>query len=183
MSKELEVKVININKEEIENRLKEVGAKLVKKEFQINTIFDTDDRIIKYTHNGYLRIRESRDQINNRTECIFTLKKNVSNDGIRENIEIESKIEDKEAIKKILRHLGLTVKHEGIKERISYSYEDILFDIDTWDKNTYPEPYLEIEVVKKEDLEKAIKLLGLDRNNVTDKSLAKLRMEKGLGDL
>ncbi|RKD30561.1 class IV adenylate cyclase [Thermohalobacter berrensis] len=183
MGKELEVKVLNINKDEIEKKLKDLGAKLIKKEYQINTIFDTEDRYIKNEKNGYLRIRERRDLVNKDTEYIFTLKRNISKDGLRENVEIETKVEDKEALTEILKNLKLNKKHQGEKERISYKYEDIRFDIDTWDKETYPYPYLEIEVNSKDDLEKAIKLLELNRENVTSKSLGELRMELGLEDL
>lgn len=183
MAKELEVKVLNIDKNNIEKKLKEIGAKLIKKEHQVNTIFDTEDRIIKNRDKGYLRIRESKDIINNDTQYIFTLKKNIAKNALRENIEIETKIDNEEALTEILRHLDLDIRHRGTKERISYKYDNIRFDIDTWNKETYPEPYLEIEVDNEEDLNKAIELLELARDNVTSKSLAQLRMEIGLTDL
>jgi len=181
--KEMEVKVLNINKKDLEKKLISIGAKLVKREYQINTIFDTEDRLVKNAHKGYLRIRENKNLLTDNTEYIFTLKKNISKNELRENIEIETKVENKEALINILAHLNLTVKHEGTKERISYKYDDILFEIDTWNKETYPDPYLEIEVIKKEDLDKAIDLLNLDRKNVTSKSLEQLRNEIGFGNL
>ncbi|KPU27701.1 adenylate cyclase [Caloranaerobacter sp. TR13] len=183
MAKELEVKVLDIDKDEIEERLKEIGAELISREYQINTIFDTEDRVIKNKQNGYLRIREKRDLDKGLVSYIFTLKRNISKDGVRENLEIETKVEKKEALTKILESLNLKIVHEGTKERIKYKYEDIIFDIDTWDKETYPYTYLEIEVKQKEDLQRAIKLLNLDENKVTIKSLAELRMELGLSDL
>ena len=183
MAKELEVKVLGINKEEIEEKLKEIGAKLIKKEYQINTIFDTDNRSVKKDLNGYLRIRESRDLINENVKYIFTLKKNIAKDEVRENVEIETVIEDDKALIEILHNLDLTIKHRGSKDRTSYVYDNMRFDIDTWDSDTYPETYLEIEVDNREDLNKAIKLLDLNRENVTSKSLGQLRMELGLKDL
>jgi adenylate cyclase class 2 len=181
--RELEVKVLNIDKNQVEKRLNEIGAELVKKEYQINTIFDTEDRIVKNIHNGYLRIREKKDLINNNIEYILTLKKSVGKNKVRENVEVETKIEDKEALMEIFKHLKLDIKHVGEKERISYKYENILFEIDTWDKDTYPFPYLEIEVSRSEDLDRAIELLQIDKKNVTTKSLDQLRMELGLGGL
>ncbi len=44
-------------------------------------------------------------------------------------------------------------------------------------KETYTKPYLEIEVSSEEDLEKAIKLLNLDRSQVTTKSIDELRKD------
>ncbi len=183
MIKELEVKVLNINKEEIENKLINLGAKLIKKEYQINTIFDSSDRMIKNAINGYLRIRESRDLLKNESKYIFTLKKNISKEGLRENIEIETEIENEIALTEILQYLNFDIKHKGTKDRISYIYENIRFDIDTWDNDTYPYPYLEIEVTDKKDLDKAIRLLDLNKNDVTSKSLGQLRMEIGFTDL
>ncbi|KNF08129.1 adenylate cyclase [Gottschalkia purinilytica] len=180
MGKELEVKVLNINKKELEKKLIDIGATLIKKEHQINTIFDTKEGLSEKLGNGYLRIRESKNLLNDETEYIFTLKKNLNNSGIRENKEIETKIEDKKSLQIILEELNLYKKHEGSKERISYIYENIRFDIDTWDKDTYPYPYLEIEVSKKEDIERAIDLLEISKEDVTSKSIKELREDIGM---
>ena len=180
MSKELEIKVLNIDKKQIEEKLIQIGAKLIKKEYQINTVFDTKEETIENSKEGYLRIRESKNLIDNKVEYILTFKKNISNNGMRENKEIETKVENKDSLIEILKNLDIYKKHEGSKERTSYEYEGIRFDIDTWDKNTYPYPYLEIEVTKKEDIEKALKLLGISKENVTLKSLKELRKDAGL---
>lgn len=183
MGKELEVKVLNVNVEELENKLKKIGAELVKKEYQRNIIFDTEDRFIMNKHNAYLRLREVKDLNSNEVSKIFTLKKNISKGSLRENEEIETIIQDGEAIISILEHLNLNIIHEGTKKRISYKYENILYEIDIWNKETYPHPYLEIEVNNEEDLEKAIELLELDKKNVTTKSISQLRNEVGYSDL
>ena len=47
MSKEIEVKVLNIDLDEMEKRLVEIGAELIAKEYQINTIFDSKDSYIE----------------------------------------------------------------------------------------------------------------------------------------
>ncbi len=184
MNKELEVKVLNINKEKVENRLKEIGAQLVKKEYQINTIFDNKYSMIKNKHNGYLRIRETKDLLTDKTKFTLTLKKHdgISSEGIRQNKEFNTEIANEQSLINILTHLELDIKHKGMKERVSYKYENILFEIDTWDKDTYPYPYLEIEVKRNEDLDKAIQLLKLDRSKVTSKSLGELRAELKLKD-
>ena len=59
----------------------------------------------------------------------------------------------------ILKDLKYEIIEEGYKERKSYKYNNIRFDLDKWDKDTYPFPYMEIEVEKEDDLEIAIKLL------------------------
>lgn len=180
MAKELEVKVLGIDKKDIEEKLQNLGAKLISKEYQINTLYDSEDKIIEKLGDGYLRVRETRNLLTDEAEIFFTLKKNVSSDVARENIEIETMVTDKAALNLILEHLNLKVIHEGTKERISYIYGDIRFDIDTWDKSTYPYPYMEIEVTKKEDIKKAVELLKLDEESVTTKSLRDLRAEINL---
>lgn len=77
----------------------------------------------------------------------------------------------------ILKDLKYEIIEEGYKERKSYLYEKIRFDLDKWDKETYPFPYMEIEVEKEDDLEKAISLLNIDKNNITTKSIMELKEE------
>ncbi|WDV47023.1 class IV adenylate cyclase [Clostridiaceae bacterium M8S5] len=183
MHNELEVKVLNIDKQDIMDKLEKIGAKQVKHEFQENTVFDTKDRYIKNSLNGYLRIREKTNLNTNETECILTLKRNVSNDELRVNTELETKFDDKESLKEILNLINVNQVHCGTKERISYEKDGILFEIDTWDKETYPETYLELEVKDKKDLNRAIEMLDLNEEDVTSKSFDELRRERGLGGL
>ena len=57
MAKEIEVKVLNIELDEMEKKLKNLGAKLIAKEYQKNIIIDSKDRYIEKELNSYLRIR------------------------------------------------------------------------------------------------------------------------------
>lgn len=175
MAKEIEVKVLNMDLDEIKNRLIEIGATLTAKEYQINTIFDSKDKYIENNLNSYLRIRETKDLLTDEVKISLTLKKNVSKDGTRKNIETTTHIDNKNSMIDILRDLGYEVVEKGYKNRTTYIYENIRFDLDTWDKNTYPHPYMEIEIEKEEDLEKAIKLLSIDRNNISTKSIIELK--------
>jgi adenylate cyclase class 2 len=56
-------------------------------------------------------------------------------------------------------------------------YDNMLFEIDTWDEGTYSKPYLEIEVASAEELEKAITILNLDRSQITTKAIDELRKD------
>ena len=79
-----------------------------------------------------------------------------------------------------MKVLGYDVIQKGFKERISYIYDEIRFDIDTWDESTYPYTYMEIEVKSQDDLIKAIKLLNIDEKNISTKSIVDLRKDLGL---
>jgi adenylate cyclase class 2 len=175
--KEIEVKVLKIDKSEIISKLKELGAVKIKDEYQYNYVFDREDRFLKKEYNGYLRIRKTVSQ-NNKEEIELTLKRNISNSKFRENIENNLIINNVEEGIKILEALGYKMIHKGEKKRDSYKYESIMFEIDTWDKETYPYTYLEIEVEKEEDLKKAVKILGLNNKDVTKKSIEELRDEE-----
>ncbi len=175
--KEREVKVLNIDKEEIEKKLINIGAKLIKDENQINYRFDTDDGILKKTYNGYLRIRITRNLLNGEIKNTLTFKRGLKRSVLRINEETETEISDWENTAKILELLGYKQKRPGYKHRRSYKYENITFEIDTWDEDTYSKPYLEIEMTSEEDLEKAIILLDLDRSQVTTKPIDELSKE------
>lgn len=175
--KELEVKVLNIDKEEIEKKLIAIGAVLVKDENQINYRFDTDDYYLKKTYDGYLRIRITDDILSGESKSTMTFKKNLKRDSLRINEEINTDLSNWENAAKIIGLLGYKQKRPGYKHRRSYMYENILFEIDTWDEETYAKPYLEIEVSSSEELEKAIRILNLDRSQITSKSIDELRKD------
>lgn len=181
MGKEIEVKVLNIDIVEIEKKLKKIGAIKVKEEYQENVLFDVKDKLIMAGINGYLRMRTVEDKLKNKVTHEFTLKKVVSSDGnMRINNEIETCIDCPENLIEILKALGIPVLGRGFKERISYELDGILFEIDKWDKKTYPDAYMEIEVSSENELYKAIELLDLNRKNITTKSIDELRKDKGM---
>ncbi len=175
--KEREVKVLNIDKEEIERKLIKLGASLIKDENQTNYRFDTEDSFLKKTHNGYLRIRITENLLNGEIKNTLTFKRSLTRDTMRVNEETETNISDWESTAKILELMGYKQKRPGYKHRRSYKYDNITFEIDTWDEATYSKPYLEIEVHMEKDLEKAIMLLELDRSQVTTKPIDELSKE------
>ena len=175
--KEREVKVLNIDKDEIERKLINIGARLIKDENQVNYRFDTDENFLKKTYNGYLRIRVTKNLLNGETKNTLTFKRSLRRNTLRVNEETETEISDWENTAKILELLGYKQKRPGYKHRRSYTYDNITFEIDTWDEDTYSKPYLEIEMFSEEDLERAIKLLDLDRSQVTTKPIDELSKE------
>ena len=180
MGKELEVKVLNVDLKEMEEKIKRAGGALISEELQVNTLIDSKEKYIENNLNSYLRIRETKNKTTDEVKVTLTLKKNMNREGIRENIETDTDISNKEAMLEVLKALGYEIVQEGFKERTSYKLENIRFDLDKWDERTYPYPYMEIEVEKEEDLEKAIKLLDIPRENISTKSIVELRNELNL---
>ncbi len=177
MVKELEVKILNVDLDEMERLIISLGGTMIAKEVQVNTLIDSTNNPIKSSINAYLRLRETRDVLNNKKNLTLTLKKIISTDGLRENIELNSEVHNKESILKIFQELGYDHIEEGYKERKSYSLHNARFDLDTWDENTYPHPYMEIEVESQEDLDKIIKLLNIPKENISTKSIMELKEE------
>ena len=175
--KEREVKVLNIDKDEIEKKLKGMGAILLKDEDQTNIRIDTEDNYLKKTYNGYLRLRITKNNLNEEIKNTLTFKRNISRDNLRINEETETEVSNWDETVKILQILGYNKKRPGYKHRKSDLYDNIVFEIDTWDEETYPKPYLEIEMTDEEDLERAIELLQLDREQITSKPIDELRKD------
>ena len=177
MSKELEVKILDVDVKEIEIKLKSLNAILVNKELQVNTLIDSYQNPISKVTDGYLRIRESKDLLRNTSTTTMTFKKNIDNDQIRENIEYNVDIEDRDSMLEILKALGYNKITIGYKERTSYKINNAQVDIDQWDKDTYPYPYIEIEVEDQEELYEIVKLLNIPMDKISTKSIIQLRKE------
>lgn len=180
MVKELEVKVLNIDMDEMEEKIIAAGGQLIGKEYQVNTLIDSTDKPIKSYLDAYLRIRETTDITNKTSTTTLTLKKNIGNDKLRENIEYNVDIEDKESMLKLFSELGFDKTSIGYKERISYKLHGARIDIDKWDSKTYPYPYMEIEVNDEESLINLVNILEIDNKNISKKSIVELRNEIGL---
>ena len=177
MERELEVKVLGIDLDEMEKRVVSLGGILIGKELQTNTLIDSTDSPIKTKVDAYLRIRETKDLQDNGKTTVMTLKKNLSRKGLRDNIELTTEIEDKDIILEILKNLGYDKIEVGYKERRSYSLLDARLDFDKWDKDTYPFPYMEIEVRDMKHLNEITKALEITQDKISTKSIVQLRKE------
>lgn len=178
--RELEVKILNIDLEEIEEKIKALGGRLIAKEIQVNTLIDTRDKNMENNLDSYLRIRETKSLLKNSIKYTLTMKKNIEREGIRENIESNVNISNKESMIHILNALGYFVHQEGYKERTSYILNGARLDLDKWDKDTYPYPYMEIEVQDEDELKDIIKKLSIPKENISIKSILELRKELNL---
>lgn len=175
--RELEVKVLNIDLDEMEEKIKSLGGTLIDKELQVNTLIDSKGKYLENSLDSYLRIRETKSLLKKNIKYTLTMKKNIEREGIRENIETNVDISNKEAMVNILENLGYLVYQEGYKERTSYLLNGARLDLDKWDKATYPYPYMEIEVKHEDELEGIVKMLSISKEDVSIKSILELRKE------
>lgn len=175
---EFETRVMDINVEEIRKICTENGAKNVKKENQVNDIYDFADRRL-LDKKGYARIRTVEDKINNKTVYFMTTKKMLSQDKFKVMEENETIIEDGKMGARIFKSLGLELQESIKKYRESYKYKNSLIEIDINDENFCPFPYIEIETTSEEELNEVLKMLGYTEADTTSKTIYQILEERG----
>lgn len=168
--KEIEVKVLNINKKNILEKLKSINANLIKKEFQRNIIFDYADNRL-FNSGGYVRIREANSFIDNKKSIIVTFKELISKDKFKISEEIEFETNNVNETTKFLEKLGLKIFRIDEKFRESYKIDFGLVEIDTW---AGVPTYLEVEAINEENVEKILNLLGYKLSESTSMSLKEI---------
>lgn len=156
---EIEVKYLDVDKNEIETKLKNIGAEKVKDIFLRHVSFDyLDYRLDK--DNSWIRLRDEGDKI------VLAFKKRLgvtSQDGSTNDKgmeEIEVTVDSYEETKLFLNKIGFIEKHgEAQKKRSKWKFGTIDFDIDTV---AMIPTYLEIEAESWEDIDEIALKLGLN---------------------
>lgn len=171
--KELETKIIKIDVEKVREILISLGCPNVKRENQINNIFDFPDRRL-LDKKGYARVREVQDLLRNETHFYMTTKKMLSQDKFKVMEEHEVEVSDGAVAMDIFKSLGLELVESIKKSRESYSYKNTLIEIDINDPSFCPFPYIEIETAREDELKEVIELLGYTMEDTTSKTIYEL---------
>lgn len=183
---EIETRIIDIDVDDIRKKMITLNAVLVKKENQINKIFDFEDKRL-LNKKGYARIRIIEDLLNNKNTAYMTTKKMISQEVYRVMEENETKIEAAAEGEKIFYSLGLTLIQSIKKYRESYRYKNTLIEIDINDKDFCPFPYIELEGENEEEILHIVELLGYTKEDTTSKTIYEILNDKKLlkdkGDL
>ncbi|MFN8674686.1 MAG: class IV adenylate cyclase [Candidatus Sericytochromatia bacterium] len=167
---EIEVKVLEINKNEVIKKLIELKAVLVKKEFQANYMFDYKNQTFE-NKGGYVRIRKAYDFINNKEKITLTSKELISKDKFKISKEIEFQAYEFENTKLFLESLGLVQFRLDEKYRESYKLDEGLVEIDTW---AGVKTYLEVEAETELEIEIILNKLGYDLKDSTSMTLKEI---------
>ena len=177
--KELETRVVDIDVDDIRNKMESLGAIKVKSEDQVNEIYDFEDgRLLD--NKGYARVRTTTDKLTGKETVFMTTKKMLSQGTFKVMEENETIIMDAEMGRKIFLSLGLKLKESIKKYRESYELENALVEIDINDKSFCPFPYIEIETDSIENLEKVVTLLGYTLADTTSKTIYEILAERGI---
>lgn len=157
--KEIEVKILEIDTKEFEIKLLNKGAILIFDDI-IEGVYLNFPDFYSAKENKTLRIRKEG------SETFLTMKEAVypiTNYKIRE--EIETKVEDFEAILNIFQRLGFSERIHIKKHRKTYELNnEAKFVIDTHleDYDFIP-PFVEIEVNKEELLDKYLNIVEIPK--------------------
>ena len=176
---EMEVKILDINLEKLRELMKKNNIPLIKKEDQINNIYDFEDRRL-LKNKGYARIREVHNLITNTEEYYMTVKRMLSQEVFKRMEESETTIENGDEGKKIFKALGLVPVEIIKKYRESYKYKNTLIEIDINSPEIYPHPYLEIETSSKEEFYEVLDLLGYTEKDTTSKTIYEILKERNI---
>ncbi len=159
-NEEIEVVYTGIDVEDIEQRLKKIGAKKVEDILYQIAIFDYPDLRLEKNY-SWVRLRSR----GNKTTLTYKQRQGIGKGGAdNEDLgmkEVEIKVDDFEQSKQFLLSIGLIIKLEQDKKRIRWQKGDVVFDIDFW---PMLDPYLEIESDNMEKIDQAISELELDLN-------------------
>jgi len=147
---EVEVRFLNIVKEDIIKKLNALNAKDLKEDFIQEVIF-YDKELTWSGENKFIRVRKTN------TGITMTYKHQHTN-SVDGTTEIELEIDNYENAKLLLVEGGLVAFREQEKKRHSFIINDTKIDIDTWP--SVP-TYVEIEGSSESELKEVAKSLSL----------------------
>ena len=152
--KEIEAKMLEVNRTKVEETLASLGAKKIFDGDIQTFFFDSKDGVIIKAKN-VLRLRKEQNKI----ELTFKKVNITQTAKVAEEYSVE--VSDFGAMKEILENLGFFVTESMEKHRVSYELDLARFDIDCYygDYAYIPE-FLEIEAENTESIHKYAALLG-----------------------
>lgn len=154
--KEIEVKVLDIDRKKIENKLRKLGAKKTFEGITYGIFYDfTDKRLLK--SEKFLRLRKQCNKYS------FTFKSRLSRTKAKVMRELEVDVDNFKTMHEILINLGLKIRAKHSKKRISYNLGNLHFELD---KNLGIPWYLEIEAPNLREIYSACERLGIDKKEL-----------------
>lgn len=177
MEREIEVKVLHVDLDDMEVKLVDLGGEKIGEEHQTNYLIDSAAHPIP-AGLGYLRIRRIEKDGGENVQCTFKEKK--SDEGVRAYDEHTVIIDDAREMCAIFDLLGYGLVEEAKKHRISYAFKQCRIDLDRWDPESFPEPYMEIEGPNKVAIDEVIAALSIAREQVSTKSIAELKKSRNI---
>lgn len=156
---EVETKVLDIDPEDLKKRLDDLGAeKILETRLIVDWYKNPKDNI--GSEPWFLRVRSYSD---GKHEVTWKARSEILGNS-RKHKEINFEVSNAASAADLFNELGLEAYAHQEKDRLSWKLEDWRFDLDK-----YPNmpPYLEIEGISEDHINKAIGLLGLEKNKTS----------------
>ena len=165
MHTEYELRVLEVDKEDVIKTLKKIGAKFSWDQIQRRYVYDFMPKI----DGKWIRLRT------NGIKTTLTIKDIVSSkiDGTR---ELEVEVDDFDTTNSILNELGYVPKGYQENRRCQYILDDVEIDIDDW---PYLPTYLEIEGPSEERVYEVLELLGYSEKDTTTRDVEGIYLDYG----
>lgn len=169
MKKEIEVKILNIDKRKMRKILREIGAKQMLKP----TLFK------EYYFKSHIG-NEAFSSFRLRSEgkrCFMTIKTKEKDNQFNIHNEYEVEVGSLDSAKKILEIAGFLAFRQREKYREEYKFGSVKVEIDE-----YPgvSPYVEIEAGTKKEAEQFIRKIGFMPKHTTNKTATEVIIDSGL---
>lgn len=165
MKTEYELRVLEINHDELIKKLEKLGAKFVFSAMQQRYVYDFNPKV----ENKWIRLRTDGQT------TTLTIK-NLQNKKIDGTKELEIIVDNFEKANEFLEELGY--KNKGFQQNIRTRYilDDVELDLDKWP--LIPE-YLEIEGPTEESIYNCLKKLGLKKEETVTLDVASIYTHYG----
>lgn len=160
---ETEIKILEIDKEDIAKKLEALGAEKVL-DTRLRVQWIQDPRLPSGNDAPwYMRVRSDSD---GNAEVTWKGRALERGEKFRKTEELGITVNDMDATSKLFEILGFELYAYQEKDRVSYTLKDWRFEIDT-----YPSvpTYMEIEGKDEAHLHEAIELLGLENNKTANR--------------
>ncbi len=164
---EIEVKVLEIDEQKVIKTLAHLGAAKVFDGEVLTLFFDFQDSQIHNSGNVF-RLRKEQKNVE------LTYKKAQIGKNVKTAEEYTTQVSDLKMTLNILEHIGLSVTQKMRKHRISYTIDDVRFDIDRYNgEYKFIPEFLEIEG-PFDSIKKYAKTLGFQEKDCLPWSTDKL---------
>lgn len=169
MKTEFECRIIDINKSQIRNKLKNHNAVLVREEY-LQRRYTFDNKLLRSKGEQWLRLRDEGNKITLAYKSLVSYKLN----GMK---EIEIVVSNFKDTKDILLKAGMSVSSYQENYREEWQLNNCILTIDTW---PIIKPVLEIEGKNDKDVNNVIMDLGFKKNDLMFGRITDVYKLKGL---
>lgn len=160
MKSEIEVRILEIEKHELIEKLEKIGAKFIGDYNQKRYVYDFNPIV----PNKWIRLRSDGEKSS------LTIKEIVNN-GISGTKELEIEVSDFDTTNLILKELGYSFRSYQENKRTRYVYNNIEIDIDSWPMIP---TYVEFEGLDEDELLDFIAILGYKKEDIITDGVKKI---------